>query len=43
MTAASASFAVTIADLGSFEADTYPVNLQRWALAALGAPSTGAV
>ncbi|MBX3134025.1 MAG: hypothetical protein KF689_11660 [Gemmatimonadaceae bacterium] len=37
------SFAVTIADLGSFAPDTYPAALERWARAALGAPSTGAV
>lgn len=36
-------FAVTIADLGTFEAATYPDDLRRWARAALGAPDTGAV
>lgn len=36
------SFAVTIADLGAFDADAYPAALERWARAALGAPSTGA-
>jgi hypothetical protein len=37
------SFAVTIADLGTFDAVAYPAALERWARAALGAPSTGAV
>lgn len=36
------SFAVTIADLGTFVAATYPDDLRRWARAALGAPSPGA-
>jgi len=40
---APAAFAVTIVDLGSFEAATYPDDLLRWARAALGAPSPGAV
>lgn len=35
-------FAVTIADLGAFDADTYRAALERWARAALGAPGTGA-
>lgn len=39
---AAAGFAVTIADLGTFAAATYPADLQRWARAALAAPSTGA-
>lgn len=36
-------FAVTIADLGTFEAATYPDALLRWARAALCASSQGAV
>ncbi|MHB1329749.1 MAG: DUF5946 family protein [Gemmatimonadales bacterium] len=35
-------YAVTIADLGAFDASTYPDDLMRWALAALGAFRPGA-
>ncbi len=40
---APGTFTVTIADLGTFNAATYPDDLQRWARAALAAPSTGAI
>jgi Family of unknown function (DUF5946) len=36
-------FAVTIADLDTFAAATYPDDLLRWARAALGEPGGGAV
>jgi hypothetical protein len=39
----SPDFAVTIADLGAFDAATYPEDLLRWARAALGEPGGGAV
>ena len=35
------TFAVTIADLGGFEAATYPDDLRRWARAALDPSGTG--
>src|SRR5690606_35123084 len=37
------TFTVTIADLGAFDAATYPADLDRWARAALDAPRRGAV
>lgn len=42
-TADATEFAVTIADLGAFDAASYPDALLRWARAALGAPRGGAV
>lgn len=41
--AAPAPFAVTIADLGNFNAAIYADDLLRWARAAVGAPREGAV
>lgn len=38
----SPPFAVTIADLGTFRAETYANDLSRWARAAVDAPSQGA-
>ena len=35
-------FAVTIADLGDFAADTYPALLERWCLASLNPQEPGA-
>jgi len=42
-TTPSPDFSVTIADLGTFDAATYPDDLLRWARAALGEPGRGAV
>ena len=42
-TTSSPDFSVTIADLGTFDAATYPDDLLRWARAALGEPGRGAV
>jgi hypothetical protein len=42
-TTSSPDFPVTIADLGTFDAATYPDDLLRWARAALGQPGGGAV
>jgi Family of unknown function (DUF5946) len=42
-TTSAPDFSVTIADLGTFGAATYPDDLLRWARAALGEPGQGAV
>jgi hypothetical protein len=34
-------FAVTIADLGTFEASKYPAALERWCRATLAGPLSG--